>query len=101
MRNIKLEHSDFDSISNESWIDEMPGFLITPKIVLTTNNTGIWFYCFDEAIEKSAPKAIANQARIIQLDVEGASVENIKLSTLSQMSLIELADTLASQGVAE
>ena len=96
MRNIQLQHSDYDSISHEKWTDEMPGYLITPKIVLTTNSTGIWLYCFDEEIEEQATKVIAEQAKIIQLDVEGASVENIKLSTLAQMSLIDLAETLAA-----
>ncbi|QUG41304.1 hypothetical protein KD050_18825 [Psychrobacillus sp. INOP01] len=99
MRPINLEHSDYDSANFESWTDVQPGYLITSNVVLTTNNTGIWFYCFDEAIEENAESAIAKQARIIQLDVEGASVVSIELSTLSQMSLVELAKLLASQGV--
>lgn len=97
MKPINLEHSDYDSFNGETWTDVQPAFLITQKIVLTTNETGIWFYCFNEAIEEYAESAIAKKAKIIQLDVEGASVVNIELSTLSQMSLIDLAKTLAAQ----
>lgn len=97
MKPINLEISDYDSTNFEGWTDVQPAILVTPKIALTTNNAGIWFYCFEEAIEENAKSAIANQARIIQLDVEGASVENIELSLLSQMSLIDLAEILAVQ----
>ncbi|MEK4085153.1 hypothetical protein [Psychrobacillus sp. FSL K6-1415] len=97
MKPINLEHSDYDSLNFESWTDVQPGYLITSNIVLTTNDTGIWFYCFGDAIAENAESAIANQAKIIQLHVEGASVVNIELSLLSQMSLIDLAEALAIQ----
>ncbi|MCK1997953.1 hypothetical protein MPH47_12080 [Psychrobacillus psychrodurans] len=97
MRPINLEHSDYDSTNFESWTDVQLGYLITSNIVLTTNDTGIWFYCFGEAIEENAESAIANQAKIIQLHVEGASVIGIDHATLALMSLTNLAEVLAEQ----
>lgn len=97
MRPINLEHSDYDSLNFESWTDVQPAFLITPKIVFSNVDTGLWFYCFEEAIEEGATSAIAKQATIIALNIDGASVEGIDLSILSQMTLVNLAEVLAEQ----
>lgn len=97
MRPINLEHSDYDSLNFESWTDVQPAYLLTPHIVLANVDTGLWLYCYDEAIEEGATSAIAKQATIIALNIDGATVEGIDLSILSQMTLVNLAEVLAER----
>lgn len=97
MRPIQLEHSDYDVMNGETWVETRAGYLLTDRIVLDRSDIGIWLYCYDEDIAIDATTAIAKQATIIALNIDGASVENIDHSVLSHMSLVNLAEFLAGQ----
>lgn len=97
MRPINLEHSDYDSMNFESWTDVQPAYLITPHIVLTNVDNGLWLHCFDAVIDEEALSAIAKQVTIISIDIGGASVKGMDLAVIANMPLVELAKVLAAQ----
>lgn len=97
MRKILLEHSDYDRFNQETWTDVQPGLLMTPKIVLTSTDEGLWLYCFSKDIEKDSPSALAKQATIIALHIDGASLKGYDLEEIANMPLVGLARILAAQ----
>lgn len=101
MRNINLEHSDYDSMNFETWHDVQQAYLLTPHIVLANVDTGLWLYCYDEAIEEHSTSAIAKQATIITLDIGGASVAGMDLAEIAHIPLVELAKLLAAQRLSQ
>lgn len=98
MRNISIEHTDFDKVSNERWYDLKPGFLLTPHIAMEISIDSLWLFCFKEAIPEDVEVVQSENARFISINVGGSNLKGMKLEDIAKMSIVELANALASQG---
>lgn len=97
MRHILLRHSDYDSLIDEHWTIDEPGYLLTPHIVMFRDTEGLGFHCFEDAIGERQAAVSTVTSKIINLHVSGASVEGIDLAKLAVMTVAELGEILASQ----
>lgn len=97
MKRITMQHSDFDSVTGETWVDTEKGYLLTPHIVLYSGQTGFGIHYFEEAITDEQSPVKTDKSHIIDFTISGANVESIDLAELANMTVAELVEILAKQ----
>lgn len=101
MRNISIEHTDFDRVSKERWYDLKPGYLLTPHIAMQIYEDSLWLFCFDEAIREEVTVVKSEKSKIISIDIGGASLSGMIIEDIAKMSFVELAEVLAARRLSE
>ena len=97
MRPITLQHSDYDALVDERWVQDVPSYLLTPHIVLSLHHEGFSYYHFSEAIGEQQSVVKSDTAKIISVTIQGVRFEEINLAELAVMSVKDLGIKLATQ----
>lgn len=99
MRNISIEHTDYDKVIDESWYVLKFGYLITPNIAMEIYKNNIWLYSFEEPIGENEKVVSADKGKLIALEIHNSNIEVTDLETIAKLSFIDLAKLLASNSI--
>lgn len=98
MRKITLRQTDYDEVAKKAWFLDYPAYLVSPTIVMYSDNEGIYFHYYNEPIGKDAELIyMKDDAYSISLFPNKGNTPEISIDDLPNLTIAELAILLKGE----
>ncbi|KRG13364.1 hypothetical protein ACA30_15820 [Virgibacillus soli] len=90
MRRITLRLTDYDSVSGEDWFLDYPAYLISPTVIIYSDDLGIYFRYYDEPINDDTQVILMRKDSAREEALLG-DIPEINIDDLPNLTIAKLA----------